>query len=105
MTNTTPSRLAEIKERLEKASLEFKDASRDVIVVNYFSPDLILGIKAADDIAYLLALVEKYEKALEFYADNKGLRINFQTNKFESLDSDGKDFHGAIARQALEDEA
>ena len=43
------------------------------------------------------------KKALEFYAANKGLRINFKSNNFESSDSDGKDFHGAVARKALQE--
>lgn len=41
-------------------------------------------------------------EALEVYARNEGLRINHQTNKFESSDcDDGVDFHGHKAREAL----
>ena len=49
----------------------------------------------------LEARIAKLVEALEFYAKNAGLRINHQTNAFESSDSDDKDFHGARARAAL----
>lgn len=41
------------------------------------------------------------KEALEFYAANEGLFIDFQNNMFKSRDSDDKDFHGALAREAL----
>lgn len=55
-----------------------------------------------------VCVVEKaaYSKAIEalkFYATNAGLFIDYKTNVFKSADSDGRDFHGAIAREVLKE--
>ena len=64
--------------------------------------------EAEDRIYKLTAERDKLQKqnylmrtAIEFYAKNNGLRINFKSNAFESQDGDGSDFHGATAREAL----
>lgn len=54
-----------------------------------------------EEIKTLTAQNAKMREALEFYARNEGLRINHQTNKFESADSDEHDFHGKRARECL----
>jgi len=53
------------------------------------------------DLDTLRAQVEVMREALEFYANNQGLSIDFKTNVFRSSDTDGKDFHGARARETL----
>lgn len=57
-------------------------------------------ISAANPAA-ILKILDALE-VLEFYAGNKGLRIDHESNVFKSSDSDDKDFHGARARAALE---
>jgi hypothetical protein len=64
--------------------------------------DAKLAAEARNSLPFLLDALEKAVKTLEFYAKNKGLRINFETNAFESLDCDDHiDFHGQRAREIL----
>lgn len=84
-----------LREKLEVAEASFIDARKTALE---HSRELTFRAEQLTAAREKLALARE---ALEFYANNSGLYIDHRTNAFMSRDSDGKDFHGAKAREAL----